>query len=264
MGMYDTLGSGDQVKLFSRPFFSKVLFFSGGDLRYFNEGDPVPYKTWWYNYSENFIAVDALMPEFLNDTSEYYVHVFRNGCYIKTYNKGLKGFSSQIGSRVFTKDGTEYNVKPDRESLIAFIKAIKDFDVKAKSISNRNSRAFNKFLEYLDYNRTEDNPEERIQIEKELREETIRLKSLLDEKREEILGSYIMRDLDPVYTIGGYLQCLNANSSQSNRADIIASLKRLLEATNIQKEDYLRILEISSEDAVVIDKLLADCGIVWV
>lgn len=264
MGMYDTLGSGDQVKLFSKPFFSKVLLFSGGDLRYFNEGDPVPYKTWWYNYSENFIAVDAIMPEIYNDDSEYSVHVFRNGCYIKTYNKGLKGFSSQIGSKVFTKDGTEYNVKPDRESMIAFIKAIKDFDVKARSISNRNSRAFNKFLEYLDYNRTEDNPEERIQIEKELKEETIRLKSLIDEKREELLGSYTMRDLDPVYVIGGYLQCLNANSSQSNRADIIDSLKRHLEVTGIQKEDYLRILEISSEDAVVIDELLADCGIVWV
>jgi hypothetical protein len=60
------------------------------------------------------------------------------------------------------------------------------------------------------------------------------------------------------------LQCLNANSSQSNRADIIDSLKKHLEVTDIQKEDYLRILEISSEDAVVIDELLADCGIVWV
>lgn len=66
MGMYDTI-NGEQVKCFYWTHYYNPqkktdgchLCSSGGNLQYFDTGNKVPFKTNAYNYTENFIVLDA-------------------------------------------------------------------------------------------------------------------------------------------------------------------------------------------------------------
>ena len=89
MGMYDIFYSDDtdnnQLKIFYRPYCydDGYIHYSGGDLKYYAIGDPVPWRTPWYNYTKNFTAlnVDPLSEEFL-------IYVFRDGKFAAFYDLG--------------------------------------------------------------------------------------------------------------------------------------------------------------------------------
>ncbi len=82
MGMYDTI-NGEQVKIFAicYPILEEngniTLGVSGGNLRYFDKGDEVPYKTHYYNIGKNFDIFD--MPVFANDEEQTVIHRIRDG-----------------------------------------------------------------------------------------------------------------------------------------------------------------------------------------
>ena len=63
MGLFDELNGG-QVKCFYVPWYSRCndrggyISSSAGLCRYYSNGDEVPYKTWYYDYTKNFIIYD--------------------------------------------------------------------------------------------------------------------------------------------------------------------------------------------------------------
>ena len=85
MGMYDTL-NGEQVKCF--PWYSfDVMSLSpegsigghGGGLKYYGNGDKIPYRSLAYNYGKNFIIFD-FNPDFdPNNATDWIAHVIEGG-----------------------------------------------------------------------------------------------------------------------------------------------------------------------------------------
>ncbi len=86
MGMYDTIGDGYQIKCFEVPVWygREGLGYMGGLLRYFSEGDPVPWRGWSYRFAKNMLIVDE-NPYEASCGGSSVVHVIRNGRYVKTY-----------------------------------------------------------------------------------------------------------------------------------------------------------------------------------
>ena len=86
MGMYDTL-NGEQVKCF--PWYSfdvspidteGVVSGHGGGLKYYGNGDKIPYRSLAYNYGKNFIIFD-FNPDFdPNNATSWIAHVIEGGC----------------------------------------------------------------------------------------------------------------------------------------------------------------------------------------
>lgn len=83
MGMYDTFGDDYQLKIFPVPIFAydshtgdSCFYYSGGSLNHYSAGDPVPWRSLWYNYGKNFSVVDV---EPLSDNA--LIYVFRDGVF---------------------------------------------------------------------------------------------------------------------------------------------------------------------------------------
>lgn len=109
MGMYDTL-NGEQVKIFYIAhamlpddfIMDGCISYSGGDLRNYDKGDEVPYRTLYYNLGKDFNIYD-LKPY---DHDEPIIHIIRNGI-----NLGVKTLdemkSSDFDVRGFSDHGIE-------------------------------------------------------------------------------------------------------------------------------------------------------------
>ena len=95
MGMFDEI-NGEQIKTFYTAFCTLAIddpifeksnselspWFSGGSLKYFKNGDTVPYQTFWYNMGKDFNILD------FNDWQgdEPIAHIIRDGKVVKTIN----------------------------------------------------------------------------------------------------------------------------------------------------------------------------------
>lgn len=78
MGMYDTIND-EQVKVFTVPVgYGDNIRLTGGSLLYFGNGDDVPYKTWWYDYTDNFNIIDEYAHA-VNPNEPVIVHKIREG-----------------------------------------------------------------------------------------------------------------------------------------------------------------------------------------
>ena len=75
MGMYDTI-NGEQVKCFPWvSFYEGAVTYHCGDLKYYNNGDKVPYRMPHYNYGSNFIILDYnRFPESNYCDYDFYIH----------------------------------------------------------------------------------------------------------------------------------------------------------------------------------------------
>lgn len=147
MGMYDTL-NGEQIKFFIKPyimlpdsFSNSSLGFSGGSLNSYDEGDDVPYKTFWYNYSKDFNIIDF----FPYDHDELIVHMIRDGknIGIKTLDKLTE---DDFSCKSFNDRGALMNIK-STEDIHEYLKNVEIIDDVYK---NKISRvAENKLFDYI-------------------------------------------------------------------------------------------------------------------
>lgn len=85
MGMYDTL-NGEQVKCFPWHSFdvmsltpSGSIGSHGGNLKYYDNGSKIPYRSLAYNYGKNFIIFDFNPDLDPNDSSNWVAHVIEDG-----------------------------------------------------------------------------------------------------------------------------------------------------------------------------------------
>ena len=83
MGMYNTIND-EQIKFFSVPILgfpdhfshsNNFIFYSGGELRYFDEGDAVPCQMLWENFGNNFNIMDL----FPYEHDFPMIHLIRDG-----------------------------------------------------------------------------------------------------------------------------------------------------------------------------------------
>lgn len=82
MSMYDTI-HGEQIKCFGWHTYvtgpiieNQKLDFHGGNLRDFEIGSPVPYRSLSYNYTPDFIILDTSP---IDETLAFILHVIKNG-----------------------------------------------------------------------------------------------------------------------------------------------------------------------------------------
>lgn len=94
MGMYDTIGDGEQIKCFYVPYFCPrrgnqkhgSIAYSGGSLNYYPKGSLLPYKTLWYKHPEDFLIIDTTDDDFGYDVPPA-IHIVQQGRYQNTTSK---------------------------------------------------------------------------------------------------------------------------------------------------------------------------------
>ena len=142
MGMYDTINN-EQVKIFAicYPILEEnsnvVLGANGGNLRYFDKGDEVPYKTLYYNIGENFDIFD--MPIFANDEEQTVIHRIRDGKNIGSIP--LEYLRNQdICETAFTRHGNRL-IDMNIDKVNHYLESIEKKKV-ARTVSDRLSREY--------------------------------------------------------------------------------------------------------------------------
>lgn len=153
MGMFDEI-NGEQIKTFYTAFCTLAIddpifgksnselspWFSGGSLKYFKNGDTVPYQTFWYNMGKDFNILD------FNDWQgdEPIAHIIRDGKVVKTIN------ISDITEEELQFDNYDYNDSKlnihTKEDLIAFNDARKAVIDKIDNEKNDAHRALSEFV----------------------------------------------------------------------------------------------------------------------
>lgn len=82
MGMYDIICS-EQVKVFPLVIYSDSIdskfHFVNGNLRSFGIGSKVPYYSFTYNYSKNFIIFDSHC-NIIEENIDFILHIITDGC----------------------------------------------------------------------------------------------------------------------------------------------------------------------------------------
>lgn len=91
MGMYDTINY-EQVKCFDWVYYhydeiiKNKLNYVGGSLKYYKDGNKVPYKSLLYNYGKNFMILDV-RPEYDADLEEANIEDIIDGTYEEDKSK---------------------------------------------------------------------------------------------------------------------------------------------------------------------------------
>lgn len=103
MGMYDTF-NGELEKVFPWYTFSDTfnqIDGHGGNLKYYGNGDNIPYRSLSRNYTKNFIILDIDVFEFLGCQSEHecIMHIIEDGILRKTvypseFSENINGYIS--------------------------------------------------------------------------------------------------------------------------------------------------------------------------
>lgn len=148
MGMYDNI-EDIQVKCFDVPYFvkndiiiNKGICYSGGELRIFNKGDEVPYKTLWYDYTPNFGILNHYFqfgkPDTFDIDDEGLI-IIKNGKvkkiiygFNKVKDSDLKGLNMIIdhyGSRINIKEVED--IEKMREDFYTYRKVYDDLNEKS-------------------------------------------------------------------------------------------------------------------------------------
>lgn len=132
MGMYDYI-NGEQIKCFYNPIFQKEygLWHSGGSLISYNNGDKLPLKSLFYNYSSNLGILDITN---LSDR-KYILHIIKDGRVFKTVSdkdlvdsdlNGVNSFINYYGIKLNLKSKTDIlNFMNDKEKFETYLKSIR-------------------------------------------------------------------------------------------------------------------------------------------
>lgn len=122
MGMFDSI-NGEQLKCFGIPCYYEnsgkfEVAQMGGLLRNFHNGNKVPYKTYYYNYSPNFCIVDI---HCLDRGDLAVIHIIRDGKVKKSIKlKDLTDDELTNSDKIIDYYGNELDIKTkeDIEFLI--------------------------------------------------------------------------------------------------------------------------------------------------
>lgn len=235
MGMYDTLGncSDNQVKTFYVPCFyasnsestllTTKLGYSGGQLRYYGKNEPVPCKTWWYQYPENFIILDIDVFGFYDDL----FHIIENGKYIETYEcaEDIPEAHVAKAQAFMGKYGVTVGEIKDKDSLLDYIRIYKSSTETWDKYIKENSKANGELIKYI-----WENKNNRTKADEKKIEEFIR-KSKEEEKEQEKMREVIFRTLrekyptseliaSPYEDFGAYLHCMKKSEESEFFRDV--------------------------------------------
>ena len=255
MGMYDEL-DGEQVKVFYVPCFyatsiTNKLGYIGGLMRYYNRGDDIEYKTWWYRYPKDFLIVDFDIYGLVN----HLFHLIQNGKYMETY-EDPKNISEDIFpitavltfGATFTLESKSELYEYLYESMVAYSK----YD----DILSHNKTDYDLIRKLTLMQKENPSAENKQKIEDCFKEEKERNKRI-DEKRNEI--SRKIKTKWPVTDVtndyGGYLDCIHRCSERDE--NYIEKLKE--EFAEYKKthsfEEYLNWYDPTEEEKEYMKKL---------
>ena len=247
MGMYDEL-CGEQVKAFYVPCFyssSMELGYMGGEIRYYNKGDDIEYKTWWYRYPTDFLIVDFDVFDCVN----HVFHLIQDGKYVETYY-----------SNAGDKDKDIKDIPEDIFPITAVLMYGDIFTFESKGeifeYLYENMVAYSKYNEILSQNKTDyselrilvgkqnENPsKENEQKIKEFWEEEKKRNLDITEKRNEIFEK--IKTKWPITNVthhyGAYLDCIHDCIQQNRDEDYILKLRDVFAEykKNHSFEEYL-------------------------
>lgn len=212
MGMYDTI-NGEQVKCFPWvSFYDKIPCYHGGDLRNYNTGDEVPYKTLHYNYGENFIILDVNQhyPDGFFPYN-YVLHIIVDGKVKDTFKNEIGNIDWSINKNIVTYYGELLNIKKS-EDILNYIKEQRECWKKYREINARDNELFKELMNHMNGITLLDKDSE----ERKLRNKKIEeIRKLIDEEREKIepeldainkeFSKWLINDIDDLIKLGSYV-----------------------------------------------------------
>ena len=264
MGMYDTIND-EQVKIFAicYPLLEEngdvVLGANGGNLRYFDKGDEVPYKTLYYNIGENFDIFD--MPIIPNDEQKTIVHQIRNGKNIGSVElKYLR--NSDICKTAFTRHGNRL-IDMNIDKVNHYLESIEKKKV-AQTVSDRLSREYwDVFREFKDGKITENDVEIKRQklLERREYEESHFINKINKEVSEYLKEDFIYEDSSDYQLLGAIISSmpeydeiiplLDRPVVQDHRLNYITYISKMNEILNkIDINDFFTKYNITDTESV--------------
>ena len=287
MGMYDTVGSnGDQIKVFSVPCFYNCdhgkngdvfsMGYIGGLLRNFGKGEPVPTKTLWYRYPDNFMIIDE------DRYGEGYgdiCHIIIDGKYYETYDK-----ISDIPEDMMNKIDACFDYTGDRISNIHSTADIKKYAEAMRLYTSEWNNIFNESRLIMDEMREIGNQMKESPNDPELNEKFHAIQKRLDEawRAENVKAQEIARKYLPEYIpsksqdgmekhdariplFGAYIDCLNRDMEPGKhesdydkknhyKENLLYEAKKIY--SEISLDDYFDWLQPSQEERELVMRII--------
>lgn len=139
MGMYDTI-NGEQVKCFPWvSLYKDAITYHGGDLKYYGDGDEVPYRMPHYNYGKNFVIYDLNL--WSNNENHFTIHVIEDGKVKATYENEMGAINWGKNSYVVSYYGKLLNIHSD-DDLISYRKAYRKYIKDCEKINEHRDELF--------------------------------------------------------------------------------------------------------------------------
>lgn len=256
MGMYDTI-NGEHVKCFPWvSYYNEGISYHGGDLKYYNTGDEVPYKKPHYNYGENFVILDS--NEFPFGGYDYIIHVVVDGKVKDTFENEIGNINWLINKNVINYHGDFLNIN-STDDVNEYIKAQKQFWAKREEIRKYWNELFKESMKYftglglLD----KDSDEKKFRIEK-IKE----IHTLMDEEEEKIRPQenalakehskwFIdTSEIEDLINLGNYISAYYTES-MAKRESATKCIEKISELLNKDKTLYNRYVEWQCSDDYV-------------
>ena len=183
MGMYDTI-NGEQVKCFPWvSLYQDSISYHGGDLKYYDVGNEVPYRRPHYNYSKNFIILDLnRYPESYYCPYDYILHVIVDGKVKDTFKNEIGKIDWSINNLVVGYSGELLNIN-NEEDLLNYMREQREYWAKYEEINKHQNELFKEMMQYYTGIALLDKDSE----EKKFRHAKIdEIQKLMDEEKEKI------------------------------------------------------------------------------
>lgn len=253
MGMYDTI-NGEQVKCFPWiSLYNNAISYHGGDLKYYNTGDEVPYKKPHYNYGKNFIIIDLNLFPF--GGYDYTIHVIVDGKVNDTFENEIGDIDWSINKNTVSYHGDLLNINSTND-ITSYIKAQREFWTKREEIRKHWNELFKESMQYftglglLD----KDSEEKKFRMKKieEIRtlmnEEEKRIEPQENVLREENSKWFIdTSDIDELINFGNYLSAYytELKAERNDNVKVCSEvISKLLESDDTLYDRYLKWQEI--------------------
>ena len=246
MGMYDSI-NGEQVKCFGVPcYYSEDgVHPMGGALKGYGNGDKVPYKTLWYDFTPNFVIVD-FDPYWAEKEGEILFHIIRDGKVFKTCGIDELNDDDFDGIEVFVDYwGYILNVNT-KEGCLKKKEDAKIYSEKSKILCKEKDRLIRESMDCLHKQRELDDNDP---LKKELENKGLKLLEKVEienkilapqivELREKYIDIYYKTNEEyAIYQrVGIYLQAIKDYSKR--KSDKVPEIKQAFnEALEIFKEE---------------------------
>lgn len=268
MGMYDTIGNGYQVKLFSIPVCSPTkinhekvssVYCMGGNLRYYNYGDVLPLKTWWYQYPENFVMIDT------DDYEETVFHVVREGRLFASLSSPAELTSALESHRIdgfydyYGNEITGMNSILDIYEYLKISKELREIQIKYAVMAGQYRKDMYAVLQKK--NRTDEDEKEIEKLQKKIEE----VKELEEKENSPIWThfkeKFCQHSEHSIFErYGMYLDCIAWEMTREKKNDyykfLVKEFNDYISQNQIHVEDYFSWLDPSEENRSIITYIL--------